>query len=124
MIFIQHSNDSFLKKDSPAWQLHLEIRPAEGETIIHKLKGNAFDGTNLHFILDQLDVNSLVITGLVTHGCVRATTLGALKLGYQVTLISDGHSNFSIDAEKLIKKWNQVLKEKGAELIPTRDLEF
>jgi hypothetical protein len=55
---------------------------------------------------------------------VRATTLGALKLGYTVTLVSDGHSNFSKDAVKIIMKWNQILHEKGVELVQTSDLIF
>jgi len=74
--------------------------------------------------LAESDVNTLVITGLVTHGCVRATTLGALEEGYQVILVEDGHSNFSVDAPKLIEKWNQTLHKKGAELLGSEKVEF
>ena len=48
-----------------------------------------------------------------THGCVKATCLGALDLGYQVSLVKDGHSNYSKDGPDLIEKWNQKLSDNG-----------
>ena len=69
-------------------------------------------------------MNALVVTGLVTHGCVKATSLGALKRGFQVYLVTDGHSNFSADAPKLIDKWNQEISKKGASLVATKDVDF
>ena len=124
VIFIQHANQKTLVRESDAWQLHPEIRPLDDETIIHKLHGNAFIDTGLQALLTESHVGELVITGLVTHGCVRATSLGALDLGYKVVLVSDGHSSFSKDAPKLIKKWNRTISRKGAALIPTQDVVF
>lgn len=122
--FVQHSNDKTLVKDSDEWQLHPEIQPLEGETLIYKLHGNAFEKTQLKEILDSEEVETLVVTGLVTHGCVRATTLGALDLGYKVVLVKDGHSNFSKDARAIIAKWNKTLGMKGAEVMEARELTF
>jgi len=65
-----------------------------------------------------------IITGLVTHGCIRATCLGALELGFHTILVSDGHSSFSKDAPRLIEKWNRNLAEKGAELISAGEVIF
>ena len=69
-------------------------------------------------------MNTLVITGLVTHGCVRATCLGGLERGYKVVLVSDGHSNYSKDAPQIIDKWNKAICDKGAELLETKDVEL
>jgi nicotinamidase-related amidase len=124
VIFIQHSNNNTLVKGSDAWQLHPKIRPLDGEEIIYKLHGNAFKDTSLHDELAKRNVSELVVTGLVTHGCVKATSLGAIDKGYKVVLVSDGHSNYSKDAPKLIEKWNQVISEKGAELIGTKDVNY
>lgn len=124
VIFIQHSNENTLVSGSNAWELHPQIQPSENEMIIHKRYGNAFESTDLHAELTGRNVDTLVITGLVTHGCVRATCLGAIKMGYQVILVSDGHSNFSKDAPKLIEKWNKTLHKKGADLRAAKDLEF
>ena len=124
VIFVQHANNNTLVKGSDAWQLHPEIRPLEDEEVIHKLHGNAFIDTHLDEVLAKSNLNELVVTGLVTHGCVKATSLGAIAKGFKVVLVSDGHSNFSKDAPKLIKKWNQVIREKGAELVRTQDVDF
>lgn len=92
--------------------------------IVHKLHGNAFEETILRDELQKRQVSELVVTGLVTHGCVRATSLGAIEAGYRVVLVSDGHSNYSKGAPKLIEKWNQELSAKGAELVRTQDIRF
>ena len=124
VFFIQHSNNKFLLKGSDTWQLHPEIQPIDDEAIIHKQHGDAFVDTGLHEVLAQREVGELFITGLVTHGCVRATSFGALDLGYKVVLVRDGHSNYSKDAPQLIEKWNRVIREKGAALIDTQDVTF
>jgi nicotinamidase-related amidase len=62
--------------------------------------------------------------GLVTHGCVKATCLGALQLGYDVTLVKDGHSSYSKDASRLIEEWNQKLNAQGCELKVASEIDF
>lgn len=124
VIFIQHSNDTYLKMGTDDWQLHPEIQPLEDEELIYKLKGNAFEGTNLHEKLQRSAVDTVLICGLVTHGCVKATSLGAMEKGYRVLLIQDAHSSYSKDASQLIEKWNQTLMEQGAQLIETKDVRF
>jgi nicotinamidase-related amidase len=124
VIFIQHGSEGSLKKGSDAWQLHPEIQPLADEIIIHKHEGNAFAGTSLHDELKKRSVCELLITGLVTHGCVKATSLGSLDKGYKTMLVSDAHSNLSDDAPGLIEKWNQLLSEKGAELVSTQDVDL
>ena len=80
--------------------------------------------TNLREELEQRKVNTLVLAGLVTHGCVRATCLGALEEGYKVLLVSDAHSSYSKDAAQLIAKWNEELGKRGAEVITAQSVKF
>ncbi len=61
--------------------------------IVHKQHGNAFEDTPLHAMLVERSAGRVIVTGLVTHGCVKATCLGALASGYAVTLAADGHSS-------------------------------
>ena len=124
VIFIQHSSEGSLKYGTDAWQLHPEIQPLADELIIHKHEGNAFAGTSLDDELKKRAVGELLITGLVTHGCVKATSLGSLDRGYRTLLVSDAHSNFSEDGAGMIEKWNQAISAKGAELVRTQDVEF
>ena len=124
VIFIQHSNPTVLEEGSVGWHLHPRIQPLADEPIVHKTHGNAFEDTNLSEELTKRDISNLVITGLVTHGCVKATCLGALEEGYQVILVSDAHSSYSKDAANMIEKWNHELHEKGAIVKQTREITF
>ncbi len=124
VVYVQHSDNLALIKGSDEWQLHPQLKYQKIDSLIQKEHGNAFEGTDLRKILDDRSVNKLVVTGLVTHGCVRATCLGAQKLGYHVTLVSDAHSNYHEKAAQLIVEWNQKLLAQKVKLIPTAEVEF
>jgi len=124
VFYIQHSDGRTLVKGSKEWLLHPDLHPQKIDTIIHKQNGNAFEDTNLEEVLKSKEVSSLIIMGLVTHGCVKATCLGARKLGYNVTLIKDGHSSYSKEAARLIEEWNQKLSAQGCDMKSASEIDF
>lgn len=124
VFYIQHSDTKHLVKGSLEWQLHPELQPQRIDAIIHKKHGNAFEDTNLEQMLKSKNITHLVIMGLVTHGCVKATCLGARQLGYNVTLVKDGHSSYSKDAARLIEEWNGKLGALGCALIAAAEINF
>lgn len=74
-------------------QLHRivdEIAPRPGETVFEKEKPSAFFGTPLTAHLVQDGVDTLVVTGCTTSGCVRATVVDAFSLNYSVVVVEDG----------------------------------
>lgn len=119
VIYIQHSNTKMLIKDTPDWEIHPDLKKINSGVLVHKLHGNAFEKTNLMDILKSKSIEEVVVTGLVTQGCVRATCIGAHKLGYRVILVEDGHSNYRKDADKIVEDWNQKLSQEYGELITT-----
>lgn len=122
VIFVQHQNENTLVRDSITWQLHPQIQPLEDELIIYKQHGDAFKDTQLQEELTRQQVSVLWVTGLVSQGCVRATSLGGIQRGYHVILVTDGHSTFSKGASGIIDKMNRALERAGAELVTTEDL--
>jgi nicotinamidase-related amidase len=58
------------------------LEPAAGETIITKQYASAFFGTSLGSTLTALGVDTVLIAGLSTSGCVRATTVDACQHGF------------------------------------------
>lgn len=124
VIYIQHSGTKSLVRGAPDWKLHPRILPLEKDLLVHKTVGNAFEGTVLDETLKGMNVSAVTACGLVTHGCVRATCLGALKLGYQLTLVEDAHSNYSKQAQKIIAELNQNIREKNAAVLPTSEVSF
>ena len=122
VFFIQHSNQKLLTKDSEAWQFHSELKVDEKDLVIHKTHGNAFEETELKDELDAREINNLVITGLVTNGCVKATSIGGHDLGYRVVLVEDGHSTYIKTAARLIKDWNSTLGQEIADVHPAAEI--
>ena len=66
------------------------IEPKPTDIIVKKLKPSAFFGTNLQSFLTLLHVDSLIILGTTTSGCVRATVLDAFSTNYRVIVVEDG----------------------------------
>ncbi|KAI5369717.1 putative isochorismatase [Septoria linicola] len=55
------------------------LEPVEGEHMILKKHASAFFGTEPNGLLHLLEVDTLVVCGVSTSGCVRATVLDALQ---------------------------------------------
>ncbi len=61
------------------------IKPVEGEVIIYKgARPSAFFGTNLISMLNFSSIDTAIVTGMVTSGCVRATVLDAFQYNLNV----------------------------------------
>ena len=63
-----------------------EIAPRADDAVIVKGKPSAFFGTQLHSMLTFHNVDTLIITGMVTSGCVRATVDDAFAHDYRVII--------------------------------------
>ena len=124
VIYIQHASDKVLPFGSADWQLHPRLQPGADDLVVHKQHGNAFEDTPLHAELTSRGIGRVIVTGLVTHGCVKATCLGGLALGYAVTLAADGHSSYSKEAAQLIEEWNRKLDAAGCSVVPASQIAF
>jgi nicotinamidase-related amidase len=66
------------------------IAPAEGDTVIQKTKPSAFFGTPLVSYLVGAGVDTVIVTGTTTSGCVRATVIDAFSNNYRTIVVQDG----------------------------------
>ena len=124
VVYIQHTNKKHLKQNSREWQFHSAIKPQKRDHHIHKQSGNAFMNTGLAELLHSLGVKQVIACGLVTQGCVRATCLGGLKLGFDVVLANDAHSTTGKTADNIIKRTHKELSEAGVTLLPAEEVVF
>jgi nicotinamidase-related amidase len=122
VFYVRHSAKNYLVKGSDDWQFHPSLQPLNKDILIEKTHPSSFEETNLASELEAKHIHSLLVTGLVTHGCVKAACLDAQKRGYQVTLVEDGHSNYNQKAAEYIREWNQKLQADGVTVKPTRSL--
>jgi ureidoacrylate peracid hydrolase len=66
-----------------------EIAPADDEMIFRKTSSSVFISTNIDYVLRNLGVRSLIVTGIMTDQCVESAVRDACDLGYLVTLVTD-----------------------------------
>lgn len=67
----------------------LGLLPAEDELVISKQYPSAFFGTSLAATLTATKVDTLIITGLTTSGCVRATCIDTVSSGFIPIVVED-----------------------------------
>jgi len=73
-----------LTPDSHWVKVDAALTPLANEPVIEKQWASAFFATSLAARLAAASVDSLVVTGLTTSGCVRATVLDGLQHDYRV----------------------------------------
>ncbi|MDU8944180.1 cysteine hydrolase family protein [Ovoidimarina sediminis] len=66
-----------------------EIAPVGDEIVLPKSSSSVFVSTHIDYVLRNLGVRQLVITGLVTDQCVESAIRDACDLGYLVTQVTD-----------------------------------
>ncbi|HWD01555.1 MAG TPA: cysteine hydrolase [Amycolatopsis sp.] len=81
--------DGVYTPDDPATAIHPDVAPTNDEIVVHKNRVSAFAGNNLRQILAAQDITGLVLAGIATSGVVLSTTLEAVDLDYDVTVLSD-----------------------------------
>jgi maleamate amidohydrolase len=65
------------------------VQPLPDEPIVTKQYASAFFGTSLASMLRSLGVDCVLIAGMSTSGCVRATALDAIQNGFIPILVAD-----------------------------------
>ena len=91
VVWVQHSDEG-LVSGSDEWKIVPELAPDDAEPLIAKNYGDAFEDTNLEYVLSDLGVGRLVVAGAQTDACIRSTLHGAFARGYDATLVSDAHT--------------------------------
>jgi len=66
-----------------------ELKPAPGDHIIWKRRSNAFYNSDLELMLRSQGIDTVIITGVVTNGCIANTVRGARERDLHVIVISD-----------------------------------
>jgi nicotinamidase-related amidase len=77
------------------------VAPHEGDILIPKRHPSGFFATPLASYLVDLGVDTLVITGTTTSGCVRSTTIDAFSYNYRVVVPSDAVYDRGITSHKV-----------------------
>jgi len=126
---VQHDGGpgDILGKGSAGWPHHPAVAPKDGEPVIEKRHGSAFQDTDLHVRLQAAGIDRLVIAGMQTEICVDSACRAAAALGYSVVLASDAHTTFDspvLPAERIVAHHNRTLDGMFVELSATSEVRF
>ena len=120
----------FPSKDEPSSDIVPELVPKDNDVVLLKTTSGSFTSTDLEHQLKNLGVDTVIITGVVTHMCVENTCRIASDLGFNVFLVDDGCAGWSeqlhesailamellfvhrIQTEEVIKKLRRKLRKK------------
>ncbi len=78
-----------LTETSPLSRLVAEMDPQPGELIVRKRQASGFFGTDLAGWLTWHGIDTVLITGCTTSGCVRATVVDAVSHNYRTIVVTD-----------------------------------
>ncbi|WP_144569350.1 cysteine hydrolase family protein [Bacillus pseudomycoides] len=90
---IQHvsiqENATFFLPDTEGVHIHENVRPLKNETVILKHYPNGFRETDLLEQLQNLEIEHVIICGMMTHMCIDATVRAAFDFGFRCTVVHD-----------------------------------
>lgn len=70
-------------------QIITELAPQDGDVVVKKYRSSGFWGTNLDMLLRSNKVETVIVTGCTTEGCVESTARDALFNDYYVVVPED-----------------------------------
>jgi nicotinamidase-related amidase len=73
-------------KSEETWKIIPDLSPGPGESILKKTRPSGFFGTDLVNLLLYHETDTVIITGMTTSGCVRATVLDAFSYNFKVVV--------------------------------------
>jgi len=83
------------------------LAPAADEIVIPKTSSSVFISTNIDYVLRNLGVRQLVISGLLTDQCVDSAVRDACDLGYLVTVVTDACATHTTDRHEASLRLNR-----------------
>jgi nicotinamidase-related amidase len=87
--------------DPADYAIRPEFKPQPNDVVITKQRASVFFGTPLTAHLTQLGIQTLIVCGESTSGCVRATCVDAYSHGFQVVLVEECCFDRSILSHKV-----------------------
>ena len=91
---------NILEPESDAVTFIDDLAPSKDEMLIEKKFASAFFQTKLIDSLHKMKADSIVICGVTTSGCVRATAVDSLQNNFPTTIAEDCVGDRDLDAHK------------------------
>ncbi len=88
-----------------------DLRPQAEDLVVHKTTYSSFVGTELEAILKARGIDTVRLTGCVTHICILFTAYESVLLDYAVTVVQNGVAGITReDHDAAIRIMRNVMK--------------
>ena len=87
--FMPSPHEQAVPRDARDDEILPEVAPLGDELVFSKTSSSAFSTTDIERVLWNLGIKHVIVTGLVTDGCVELTARDAADRGFAVTLVED-----------------------------------
>lgn len=110
----RRGEEDFQSRSQDGNEIVREIAPHEGDIVILKDKPSVFFGTPLMSYLHELQVDTLLVVGTTTSGCVRATVVDAFSYNFKVVVVEEcvfdrGQASHKINLFDMQAKYADVM---------------
>ena len=86
---VSATNRQLTSFDPKVYEFQPEVAPLDGEVVLIKQRASAFFGTALVAHLAQLGIDTIIVFGESTSGCVRASTVDGYSYGYHMVMAEE-----------------------------------
>ncbi len=101
VIVVRHGSSDpespIFREGTHAWELHPEVERRSRDHLIEKTLPGSFTGTALENVLAEAGVDTVAITGYMTHMCVDTTSRQAAHLGLAVEILNDATGTLPLE---------------------------
>ncbi|TMJ82760.1 MAG: isochorismatase family protein [Alphaproteobacteria bacterium] len=98
---VHATNRNSGREADDTYAIKAELAPAPGDLVIYKERASAFFGTPLIAHLQKSRIDSLIICGETTSGCVRASTVDAYSYGFHAVVAEECTYDRSLISHKI-----------------------
>ncbi|MCS7132901.1 MAG: cysteine hydrolase [Nitrososphaeria archaeon] len=130
VIYANDAHDKRIDHEFKLWGQHAvkgsdgsrvieELEPAESDYVVEKKRYSAFYETGLDMLLRELEVDTVVLTGLHTNICVKHTAADAFYRGYNIIILSDAVQTFTDEDHNWGLKYAERIY--GAKIMTTEE---
>ena len=78
-----------LTEDAPASQIVDALAPIDGEYVVRKTQPSGFFGTDLADWYQGRGVDTVLVTGCTTSGCIRASVIDAMSYNFKTVVVTN-----------------------------------
>ena len=102
---------------TPETEIHPAVTPKPGEVVLTKSRVGPFSTTNLDEVLKKQGIETLVLMGITTSGCVLSTVRWAVDVDYRPIVLSDCCADMDEEVQRVLM--GKVLSRSGQATVVT-----